>query len=573
MFKKIKNYLKVKKDFVFIFLIVLLGIPTSVNLLRPGYFSMHDDIQAIRLYEMERCLLDGQIPCRWSPDMTAGYGQPLYNFYSVFPYYTGVSLRIFNLQFIDIAKILFLFTLIPSGIFMYLLVKEFFGRPAGLIGAIFFLYAPYHAIDSYVRGALAEAFAITFFPLIFLSIYKLIKEEKIGWLVSLVFSLSAVFLSHNIMNMIMSPFVVLWVIFCLVYLKKIRALPKILLGLLWAMGISSFFLIPAFLEKKYVTIESLMMNYYDFHLHFVTKGQLLFSRYWDYGPSAGVNSRMSFQIGWPHWWMIIAVIPFLIFFLKKKVQIDKVLMTVFFVFMFLVSSFFTHSKSLFLWESIPMLPFVQFPWRFLGAITFSCSFVAGAVFYFFQNAFKKKVLSATLFVLLIASVIGLNYSYFRPQYFYEWMTDEYKFSWKEMPGQMKSAMLDYLPKTVKKVPEELAPLSPWTIEGKADISEFAKRSDFWRFTVDVQGNIPAIVKVPVLDFPRWKVFDNSQEVSFSNDNQEGVIQIKILPGKHTIVGWFEDTPIRKVANLISLFSFASLVCLVVIKGKKGENTI
>jgi len=138
---------------------------------------------------------------------------------------------------------------------------------------------------------------------------------------------------------------------------------------------------------------------------------------------------------------------------------------------------------------------------------------------------------------------------------------------------MKSAMLDYLPKTVKKVPEELAPLSPWTIEGKADISEFAKRSDFWRFTVDVQGNIPAIVKVPVLDFPRWKVFDNSQEVSFSNDNQEGVIQIKILPGKHTIVGWFEDTPIRKVANLISLFSFASLVCLVVIKGKKGENTI
>lgn len=237
----LKNLTPLKKDIFFIFVILILGAPSTLSLIHRGYFSMHDDTQVIRLYEMEKCFQDGQIPCRWAPDMTAGYGQPLFNFYSVFPYYAGMSFRILGLQFVDISKLLFALTLIPSAIFMYFLAREFFGRLVGLVGAVFFLYAPYRAVDVYVRGDLAEAWAIAFLPLVYLSIYKFIKEEKIFWFLCFIFSLSVIFLSHNIMNMISFPFLLLWSVFWLISLKKFKILPKIILVYVWALGLSAFF--------------------------------------------------------------------------------------------------------------------------------------------------------------------------------------------------------------------------------------------------------------------------------------------------------------------------------------------
>jgi hypothetical protein len=50
-------------------MVVLLTIPTVTSLFRPGTFAMHDDMQALRVSEMVKCLKDFQIPCRWVPSM------------------------------------------------------------------------------------------------------------------------------------------------------------------------------------------------------------------------------------------------------------------------------------------------------------------------------------------------------------------------------------------------------------------------------------------------------------------------------------------------------------------------
>lgn len=54
-----------------------------------GYFSHHDDLQVIRIFEMRKCFSDLQIPCRWVPDMAFGNGAPLFNFYGPLAYYVG----------------------------------------------------------------------------------------------------------------------------------------------------------------------------------------------------------------------------------------------------------------------------------------------------------------------------------------------------------------------------------------------------------------------------------------------------------------------------------------------------
>ena len=64
-------------------IITIICLVLGWQLLQKGYYPMHDDLQVMRLYEMRRCFNDGQIPCRWAPDMDNNYGQAMFNYYTV----------------------------------------------------------------------------------------------------------------------------------------------------------------------------------------------------------------------------------------------------------------------------------------------------------------------------------------------------------------------------------------------------------------------------------------------------------------------------------------------------------
>jgi hypothetical protein len=101
-------------------LLLILIIPTFLALLRPGFFPMQDDLQAFRQYEMNQCFADLQIPCRWVPDMGYKYGYPQFNFYSPGVFYFGQVFRVFNIQFIDITKLLFVLGFVLSAVTMFI---------------------------------------------------------------------------------------------------------------------------------------------------------------------------------------------------------------------------------------------------------------------------------------------------------------------------------------------------------------------------------------------------------------------------------------------------------------------
>ena len=124
-----------------IVLIVILSLFIVWPLFVPGYFSHHDDLQVMRIFEMRKCLIDFQIPCRWVPDMGYGNGYPLFNFYSPFAYYLGALLS-FVLGYVVSAKTLFFIPLVLGGVGMYYLSKELFRKIPGLVGAILYLFAP-----------------------------------------------------------------------------------------------------------------------------------------------------------------------------------------------------------------------------------------------------------------------------------------------------------------------------------------------------------------------------------------------------------------------------------------------
>src|SRR3989344_2729484 len=137
---------KLLKNRIFLALIPFLFItlataPAVSAIAQKGYFPMHDDLQAMRQLQMDKCFSDGQIPCRWVPDMGYGYGYPLFNYYPPFPYYLGEAIHLLGFSFLDTIKVLYILVFLTSGFAMYLLAKEFWGRLGGIVSAGFYVWA------------------------------------------------------------------------------------------------------------------------------------------------------------------------------------------------------------------------------------------------------------------------------------------------------------------------------------------------------------------------------------------------------------------------------------------------
>ncbi len=528
-------------------LIIFLALPAARYLLGQGYFNMHDDLQVMRIYQFEKCLADGQIPCRWSPDMAYGYGQAMFNFYSTFPYYLGALMRIIApFSIMETVLLLFLISLILSAFGMYFLAKQFWGKLGGIVAAVLYTYAPYHGLDIFIRGALAESFSLAILPFIWLFIYLVIKKASFQRVVGLTLSLAILFTTHNVSSLMYAPFTAVWALFWIVYSKKWKSILGLGLGGVLALGISAFFLLPVLFEQSLIQKEFFTMDYLDYNAHFVSIRQLFLDRAWGHGPSIfGPEDELSFQIGWPHWWLAIPLTFIALFWFVKKRSKSLLFVILGLLGFSALTAFLTHSRSTPIWQAIPMMAFIQFPWRFLGPTIFGLSFGAGALV---KTGIKFRHLVGTFIIIL---AIVLNFNYFKPWSTYA-INDEEKLSGISFEIQQKSAILDYLPKTAPIAPKELAPEKPIIAFGEAETYNFSKRSNSFFFDAEVYQNTE--IQIPVMYFPGWKVISEKTVIPSWPSGDYGLITIELPQGKHIIRGRFENTPVRDIGNTISILS-------------------
>src|SRR5690348_13066083 len=99
--KKIKHFVLQHRWFLFG---LLLSSLLLWSLFYAPFFVMQDDEQLIRLQEMRVCLQDLQVPCRWVPDLGAGMGYPLFNFYGPLAYYVGAIIYLITNNLLFSAK-------------------------------------------------------------------------------------------------------------------------------------------------------------------------------------------------------------------------------------------------------------------------------------------------------------------------------------------------------------------------------------------------------------------------------------------------------------------------------------
>jgi len=507
-------------------------------LLSAGYFPMHDDTQVARVVVMGRALREGQFPVRWVSDLGYGYGYPIFNFYGPLPYYVGGAIHAAGVSGLVATKIMMALGLVLAGVTMYLALSHMVGVSAGMVGAALYMFAPYHAVQAYVRGAVGEYWALVFLPLILWGFWR--KNILVGAL-----GIAGLVVSHTILGYAGMVFVLF--AFLATKMQK-QVLMLILLGL----GLSAFFWLPAITEMKYTNVSSQVSATSDFRDHFVCLPQL-WNSFWGYGGSAkGCLDGLSFKLGKVH--LLLALIGLVAAFKKHK----------YFMFagasIFLLSVFFMLPISVRAWEFIPLFAYIQYPWRFLAFALFGVSLIGSVAF-----SFVRQPILRWLTVLTgIGILLFVEAKRFMPQYTYERAAGDFETD-SDIRFRASQISDEYLlpavprPAKEEEIFRDTIPRSDNYILGMEQDTDTYKK-----FTMRSGTDNTIVVRIAY--FPGWHYIVNENVVYPKLEN--GFPELSVPAGFSVVRMQFRDTPVRTVGNFISMVSLGIYIYLYDRKNKK-----
>ncbi|HEX6977558.1 MAG TPA: hypothetical protein VF185_04395 [Patescibacteria group bacterium] len=458
------------KKKLLILLVLAISVPAFWRMLQFGIYSMQD-FPYIRLVELDKCFRALQIPCRWAQDVGAGYGEPLFNFYGQVSFAVGEIFHLVGFSKIDSLKIAFTLSFVMSAFAMFLLAKKIWKSDwAAIVSSAIYLYAPYRAVDVWVRGDLAESMSFVFFPLIILEIENYLSTKKKTYLVLFSLFFALLLLNHSLSVVLFLPFLIGWTIFRLLTYKNVKPFVYLAIAGLFSFVISAFYILPVIFESKFVDIGSTTSGYFDWRANFVTIGQLFVSRFWGYGGSVwGTDDGLSLSVGQIQW-----VLPFLvglIVLLRRKFTKDvKIFVALVLIGVFAL--FLTHNKSTFIWNNLMFMKYIQFPWRFLSVAVFSFALASGLIVKYLGK------FGVWMAVVVVVIAIALNYNFFRPD-IWKSVTDSDLESGAFWTESRFASINDYWPNFGHKLPDKIS-------DGK-----YINYFPGWNYQPDKNGLIPA----------------------------------------------------------------------------------
>lgn len=555
----------IKKN-ISLLIVVGISLIACLSLFNPGFFPIHDDEQVGRLFELNYALESGHFPPRISQNLGFGYGYPFFNFYPSFVYYFAQIFVILGFSYIVSIKLMIVFGFIFASLFMYLFAKEYFGKIGGIVAATLYTFAPYHSVDVYVRGALPEFWSFVFIPAIFWSLVRLSRKVNSPNIVIFGIFCGLLVITHNLVALMSLPFFGIFFLY-LVYLSKNKKdfFLSVLLGGVIGILLTAYFWIPAILENKFTMVNLLTTQLANYNLHFVSLSQFIHSP-WGYGGSIlGPNDGLSLEIGKIHL-MLFAVA--LIFFAYKSIKAknNRGLFTVF-VFMFLISVFMQSYYSKFVWDAIAPLSYIQFPWRFMLFSVFAASFITGFLFLVIKNLLHQRIIA----IVIVLITILFYFPLFSPSEFLTNARDEDYISLDVIRWKTSKMAFEYVPAgiatkksdlntTIVDIEEsEVAKETVIPLTQNIKINNVWDKPHYKKFEVKAEED--GEVRINTFSFPGWEVFINGNKMSYNDNNKLKLIIVNVPKGEYVIEAKFQDTPVRRVGNLLSLLGIGLVVVL------------
>ncbi len=581
-------------------LVAMLCLPAVWPLMSPTLFASTDGLYHLyRLVDLDFCIRGWDLYPRWLPNLGFGYGYPVLNYYAPLTYYLAEVFHMLGSGYVASIELTFMAGFLLSAVCMYLYAKELMGRGPGIIAAVAYVYLPYHLSDCYVKGALAEFSAFVFLPLILWMFHRLMMRRQRRYLPLAAVSYAGLILTHNLSALVFSPFLLAYTVLLLALRREIKPLWYASLAILLGVGLSAFYWYPGFRESLWVLAGRVGSTAKDSGLQFISLRELLshfvIYRYYPHD-DGGMGVPFSLiEVGLAGLSVLVLVR------LRRTLTLSTRYHLLFFVAATLLSLFMMLRFSSFLWKSLPLLPYLQYPWRFLLVTSLSNSLLIGSALLLFAEfrhqagatRGSKRLLfagiTAGLTIGLLLIVANLGHLAVQPMYLPgndEAVTEQgVNLAGMAQFDYVISVMvrlwgftwgLEYLPSPVEVPREEFfLPME----RPPSDRQQLAP-GEIPHVVLGKQGPLSRALRIYTASdlrlsfhtfyFPGWQFYVDGQKVPSFPSGPLGLVTTHIASGEHQVLLVFENTPARTAGTAISLASLSLLVLssLVLLKHKK-----
>lgn len=384
----------------------LLAVVLSAPMLSLGTIlassSPHSLLWATQFAEQFRA---GILYPRWLADSFNGLGAPTFYFYAPLTFWLDALVNTISFNVLPVSYrlgVTSFLILCLSGVAMYAwLWHETRNRPATLVGTAAYMAAPYHMLDLYVRGALAEYSAYAVLPLVMLAI-RLVADGSRRGMPFLSLSYAALLMTHLPTSLLATLTVVpSYVLFRAWRLgarhPAVSLVGRAMIAGMLGIGLAAIYLVPALSLQEWISSEVLWAYRPENWLalspeRWIEPSPHLVMRFVIFL----IVSALLVALG------LCALWPLMVVDKKRRVEVA------FWVAMILTVVALVGGLVPWFW-SLPLVGLVQFPWRLLlvlefAAITALCLAFTGSWKVHRRSDYVSGAVAAALLVAAAAAL-------------------------------------------------------------------------------------------------------------------------------------------------------------------------
>lgn len=538
----------------------------GVAIQMPTTHDMHLHFEQMKSFY--RGLSDGEIYPRWEEDTNRGFGAPTTSYYPPGIYYlTSAFFAITKDWWWSLLGVHWALML-ASAAALYVYARRVMSRAAASVAMIAYTLLPYHMVDLYQRGALAELLGFVWMPLMMLFAEGIFSatpgwREKGAGLMSLPASPEGSRVLLNAAGLAATYGAFIWshpptayqfalafglysVAMTLVR-RDVRGLIASGCAMLVGGGLSAAYLLPAAMEQDLIRHEY-VSDVWPYHASYIFLHALPYSQ----------GHRGFFDLldaTWIFGAVSIAITSAALLLRKPRAESyspDLKARVLLWLTLGAFSCFMMLRLSEPLGRLIPKIDIGVFTWRMLSISTLATALLAGACMQAAISAYRERrvaALAAFGFVSLLVPAGGAVFSgvavagpMFRSASF--------------VPS-LEHVNLATIPRTAFEDPLELPHVAKVRFAGGQG-AVWIDRWDSEHREFEVQLNAPDRVLVRTFNFPGWTATRDGAELPILSGEELGDIVLELPAGTHRIKLDYLNTPPRRAGNLISIISLCVL---------------
>jgi hypothetical protein len=550
-------------------------LPVLKPLIQPGMMTRSSDgvLHFLRAFQLDTLVRQGVFWPRWSPGMVFGYGYPLFSFYPALSLYPSLILHRLGLSLLQSWNLSLALSVLASGLSMYLWAAQVIGRRGAFVAAVAYMLSPYQLYDVCWRGNITESLTLPLLPLVMWAALRVAHERRWRYALAGALAYAAVLLMHAPASLMLSLVLLTYLLALLWRAQERREIMFQFAGLLiLGVGLAAFFLIPAYVERNQVQlVRAVSADWADFRAHFLSAGELLGLT--QPGDLVLVDPAPPRSLGWAA--AGLAAVGVLATWWGRARVGSAHRQHVVWTSLILIGALgMTSSISEPIWLHTPLLswilPFIQYPSRFLGVGSLVTALLVGAgvaaMEIYVKSEARRWVVMGVCATILAVGAWPWAQARLRPMH--ENPDQAFYTAVERNTGFIGTTTFgEYLPLAVQEFPTD-SPLVGSMLAGQSVVrwdapgARILKASDTGLSAeLVLETDAPIRVMYRAFYFPGWQAQLDAQPVAVSVVPPLGLMALDVPAGHHTLTLRFASTPLRSASTIVSLLAIVLFIVL------------